>query len=423
MQVGHKFTSWKANDDPSSGLYTFQMMTNGELHFLWNGTQIYYNSGPWAGSYFTNPPQLGRTTPPDTFYYDNSTGSPRFWYTTSGRSVTADISLKRFRLNPDGVARQHIWVIGSNSWQTFISAPVEPCDSHRVCGQNSLCTSSNYIPGCSCLPDFQPVSATEWNDQDYWLQGCRAQDPPLQCTNNATSPDSFMSLTDAIIQGDGDIQTFFNDTESTCRERCAQNCSCSGYSFLGLTGSSVFTNCTLHSTSMVLYNARSSNESTNGSSPFVLRFQAIPSQQELNDPNGASFSGTKLIVTLVLVSAIVVAVMATLIWWLVTKRRAKHRSMAMDFSTVGLLRFSYKELMDATKSFSRQLGSGGFGTVYKGTLADKSEVAVKTLAKLRQGEQEFRTEVAVIGKHIMQYPETSIFSQSITCQGYILPGT
>lgn len=407
--MGHKFTSWKTNTDPSSGLYTFEMMPSGELHFLWNGTQIYYNSGPWAGSHFSNPPQLGLTTPPDTFYFDNSTGSPRFWYTTSGRSVTADITLKRFRLDADGVARQHIWVISQNSWLTFISAPVEPCDSHRVCGQNSLCTSSNYIPGCSCLPDFQPVSATEWNDQDYWLHGC-GRDPLLRCTNNATEPDSFMSLTDAAIQeGDGDVQTFFNDTESTCRERCAQNCSCSGYSFLGLPDASVLTNCTLHSTSILLYNARSSNDSTvTGTTPFLLRFQATPSQLEVNGPNGASFKGTKLIVTVVLVSCITVAVMATLIWWLLAKRRAKRRAMAMDFSALGLLRFSYKELVDATGNFGRQLGSGGFGAVYKGTLQDKSEVAVKTLAKLRQGEQEFRTEVAVIGKHTTQtFPNSS----------------
>ena len=401
--MGRKFTSWRANDDPSYGLYTFEMTANGELHYMWNGSEIYYNSGPWAGAYFTNPPQLGRTTPPDHFYFDNSTGNPRLWYTTCCRSATTDISLKRFRLDPDGVARQHIWVIGSNSWQTFISAPVDPCDSIRVCGKNSLCTSNNYIPSCSCLPDFRPVNITAWNDQDYWLQGCGRTDPLLSCTNNATNADSFMTLAGATLQesGGGDVQTFFSATESTCRERCAQNCSCSGYSFSGFTGS--LTNCTLHSTSAVLYNARPSNDSSvgNNSTPFMLRYQAIPSQLEVNGPNGASFRGTKLIVTVILVSAIVVAVTAILMWWLVTKRRARVRAKVnMDFSAMGLLRFSYKELVDATGNFGQQLGIGGFGAVYKGTLEDKSEVAVKTLVKPRQGEQEFRTEVAVIGKRM-----------------------
>lgn len=385
VQVGHKFTSWKSNNDPSPGLYSFEISSEGELHFKWNNSQIYYNSGPWGGSYFTNPPQLGRTTPPDTFYYDNSTGSPRFWYTTSGRSVTADITLKRMRLDPDGVARQHIWVIDTNSWQTFISAPMEPCDAYRVCGQNSVCKSSNYIPGCSCLPDHQPVSASEWNDQDYALHGC-TRDPLLQCTNGSTS---FMALTDATLE-DGDVEVYFNDTESSCREKCVQNCSCSGYSFV--------TNCTLHSTSTVLYNARASNDSV---TPFMLRFQAVPTEVEIGDLNGASFRGTKLILTVVLVSVIGVVLVATLVWWLLRimmRRRKQLRGGAKhEFSAVGLVRFSYKELVDATGNFGRQLGTGGFGAVHKGTLGDKSEVAVKTLAKMRQGEQEFRTEVAVIG--------------------------
>jgi hypothetical protein len=79
------------------------------------------------------------------------------------------------------------------------------------------------------------------------------------------------------------------------------------------------------------------------------------------------------------------------------RKRSRAETQASE-DMVGLLRFSYKELVEATSNFSKQLGSGGFGTVYKGALPDKSEVAVKTLGKLRQGEQEFRTEVGVIGK-------------------------
>ncbi|XP_024379160.1 G-type lectin S-receptor-like serine/threonine-protein kinase At2g19130 [Physcomitrium patens] len=409
VQVGHKFTSWRTNSDPSPGLYTFEMLADGQLYFKWNGTETYYNSGPWGGSYFTNPPQLGRTTSPDVFHFDNSTGSPRFYYNTSGRSATADISLKRMRLDPDGVARQHIWVIDSNSWQTFISAPVEPCDSYHVCGKNSLCISSNYIPGCTCLPDFRPVSAAEWSDQDYWLQGC-GRDPALlgSCTTNAsiansTSDFSFMALAGATIEVNrtSPPQFFFNDTESACRERCAGNCSCGSFSFSEVApGTSTATNCTLHSTSTVFFNARSSNVTSNDSTgtPFMLRFLVTPNR-ERGDNNGSSFNGAKLIITVVIVCCVVVAVAASLLWWLCIRRRdAKRRAdAAAAFSVVGLARFTYKELVDATGNFGHQLGSGGFGTVFQGTLPDKSEVAVKTLNKLRQGEQEFRAEVAVIG--------------------------
>ncbi|KAL2559087.1 Proline-rich receptor-like protein kinase PERK9 [Forsythia ovata] len=63
--------------------------------------------------------------------------------------------------------------------------------------------------------------------------------------------------------------------------------------------------------------------------------------------------------------------------------------------------FTYEELVEATNGFSVQnlLGEGGFGFVYKGSLADGKEVAVKQL-KIggQQGEREFRSEVEIISR-------------------------
>jgi serine/threonine protein kinase len=61
--------------------------------------------------------------------------------------------------------------------------------------------------------------------------------------------------------------------------------------------------------------------------------------------------------------------------------------------------FSYAELKAATRSFDpgNKIGEGGYGVVYKGVLADGTEVAVKTLsAKSYQGKQEFLNEAALI---------------------------
>lgn len=63
--------------------------------------------------------------------------------------------------------------------------------------------------------------------------------------------------------------------------------------------------------------------------------------------------------------------------------------------------FSYEELADATNGFAAQnlLGEGGFGSVYKGILADGKEVAVKQLRSGGgQGEREFRSEVEIISR-------------------------
>ncbi|KAI8539256.1 hypothetical protein RHMOL_Rhmol09G0167800 [Rhododendron molle] len=63
--------------------------------------------------------------------------------------------------------------------------------------------------------------------------------------------------------------------------------------------------------------------------------------------------------------------------------------------------FTYAELAEATNGFSvlNLLGEGGFGSVYKGYLADGREVAVKQL-KIGggQGEREFRAEVETISR-------------------------
>ncbi|KAL2546325.1 putative proline-rich receptor-like protein kinase PERK9 [Forsythia ovata] len=63
--------------------------------------------------------------------------------------------------------------------------------------------------------------------------------------------------------------------------------------------------------------------------------------------------------------------------------------------------FTYEELVEATNGFSEQnlLGEGGFGSVYKGCLADGRVVAVKQL-KIGggQGEREFRSEVEIISR-------------------------
>ncbi|KAB5533679.1 hypothetical protein DKX38_016769 [Salix brachista] len=61
------------------------------------------------------------------------------------------------------------------------------------------------------------------------------------------------------------------------------------------------------------------------------------------------------------------------------------------------VRFSYRDLCIATDDFKETLGRGGFGSVFKGVLADRTEIAVKRLDNLGQGKREFLAEVETIG--------------------------
>ncbi|KAK9165546.1 hypothetical protein Scep_000737 [Stephania cephalantha] len=63
--------------------------------------------------------------------------------------------------------------------------------------------------------------------------------------------------------------------------------------------------------------------------------------------------------------------------------------------------YSMKELESATNGFAAEnvVGEGGYGIVYRGVMADRTVVAVKSLLnKKGQAEQEFKVEVEAIGK-------------------------
>ncbi|KAG7592120.1 Protein kinase domain [Arabidopsis thaliana x Arabidopsis arenosa] len=131
-------------------------------------------------------------------------------------------------------------------------------------------------------------------------------------------------------------------------------------------------------------------------------------------------NNVKLKVGIAAAAAVVGLIAASIFWYVYHRRKTKSyrtssallpRNISSDPSSksfdvekaeellVGVHLFSYEELEEATNNFdpSKELGDGGFGTVYYGKLKDGRSVAVKRLYdnNFKRAEQ-FRNEVEIL---------------------------
>ncbi|KAF3565181.1 hypothetical protein DY000_02015327 [Brassica cretica] len=95
---------------------------------------------------------------------------------------------------------------------------------------------------------------------------------------------------------------------------------------------------------------------------------------------------------------VVLVILGLFIW----KKKQSYKTLKPqtddDMTSPQSLQFDFGTIEAATDGFSRnnKLGQGGFGEVYKGTLLDGTEVAVKRLLRNSgQGTQEFKNEILV----------------------------
>ncbi|MQM03187.1 hypothetical protein Taro_035969 [Colocasia esculenta] len=77
--------------------------------------------------------------------------------------------------------------------------------------------------------------------------------------------------------------------------------------------------------------------------------------------------------------------------------RGEHGSHLLSSIDSESQQFTSSEIVSMTNGFEKEIGRGGFGTVFHGWLKDGRQVAVKMLSKLSsQGEKEFRAEVLTL---------------------------
>ncbi|XVF87655.1 hypothetical protein PTKIN_Ptkin18bG0137700 [Pterospermum kingtungense] len=118
-------------------------------------------------------------------------------------------------------------------------------------------------------------------------------------------------------------------------------------------------------------------------------------------------SRTTIIITVSIVAAAVLLISCFILIFLrLRKRKVKEEKYEEvetedEIGSAESLQFDFNTIRAATNNFSdeNKLGQGGFGAVYKGTLANGELVAVKRLSKdSGQGDVEFKNEVQLVAK-------------------------
>jgi hypothetical protein len=271
-----------------------------------------------------------------------------------------------------------------------------------------------YVPKleCSCLEGFQMVDASNWS------KGCRRKANTTPNWNKqrrqkanirATQDFSFKKLAETDFYG---YDFAYNNTvsKSKCRHLCLDNTDCQAFAYRQGTGECL--------PKVYLFNGKNFPKPHNdiylkvpngvvSSSKLassvthrckVHEKEATVSSQMFKDGSSKFKFGYFLSSALTLLFIEVSLISAGC--WVVYKweRRPEITDEGYMIISSQFRIFSYKELKKATNCFEEELGSGGSAAVYKGVLDDERNVAVKKLNNVIQGEQEFRSELSLIGR-------------------------
>ncbi|KAI3459805.1 hypothetical protein Pfo_016468 [Paulownia fortunei] len=376
-------SSWKSNDDPATGEFSFHLDPTGYPQLIIRrGSAIQNRIGPWNGIRFPGPPNP-REDP--TYRLAFVMDEEKIYY----RSDLIDRSfVSRYTMNQSGVSQRWTWVDRTRGWVIYFSMPSDICDTYKLCGAYGSCNVGSS-PSCECLDHrFVPKDPEGWVRAD-WSSGC------IRRTNLSCQGDVFLKYSGIKLP---DARHSWNNATMTldeCRAECLRNCSCMAYTQLDIRKGS---GCLIWYEELIDIRTLSPDGQ-------VIYIRMASSE--------AADSGGKkravLIASLMSAMGIVIVLLVLSLCLYIRKRKndPKMRKEAGKCNTgpdqthSDLPFFHLSVILEATNHFSssNKLGEGGFGPVYKGMLEEGQEIAVKRLSKeSRQGLDELKNEIIFIAK-------------------------
>ncbi|KAL7592393.1 hypothetical protein Lser_V15G35267 [Lactuca serriola] len=386
-------SSWKSNQDPSPGDYTWTVDTRG---YPQNLLRIYgsikFRGGPWNGVRFSGASGFSKSMIFTTEYVINET-EVAYTYYLQNSSVES-----RFALNSSGQLERYVWVEEAKKWQLILALPKDICDTYNICnayGSCSILTSQT----CGCIDEkrFMPKNQKGWEIAD-WSGGC-VRRTPLDCKNGS---DGFVKYPSVKLPDTK--SSWFNMSMSLkeCEARCLKNCSCMAFANTDIRGDG--SGCLMFFNELM--DIRVYSEGNGGQDLYIrMASSELVAQNVLEKKRRSKM---KIIIPAIFLG-VVIGLSATWFWYICRKRHHPQPKREGEYSHGGesqsegmeLPLFTFSIIAKATDSFApeNKLGEGGFGPVYKGILEEGQEIAVKRLSKTSsQGLDEFKNEVICISK-------------------------
>ncbi|GMJ02190.1 hypothetical protein like AT1G34300 [Hibiscus trionum] len=376
-----------------SGSYSLSLDRSGNLNLKWNGTVEYWSLGfnSSINGNLSSPRFMLRSNGILVGLYPSFLGGMLNMAFSTDYGEGNDV-FRFLRMDGDGNLR--IYSTSGNGGAGNVTptwaAVTDQCRVFGFCGDMGICRYEDSNPVCGC-----PSQNFELVDVNDDRKGCKRKVKIEDCLGDVTMLE--LEHTEFLTYPPEVSDQLVTLAFVACRMTCLQSGSCiastlvadgRGFCYMKTPGFvSGYQGVVLPSTSFV-----------------KVCGQAVPNPplyQDTSEKDNDLRFHVMVVVVVVLTALLALVAVVTSFWcWFYRgSENSGHISAKyelVDYASGAPVRFSYKELQQSTKGFSEKLGEGGFGAVYKGTLANRMVVAVKQLEGIEQGERQFRMEVATI---------------------------